>query len=200
MKSEQVYVVDRVTLHKHGFINHGFHTDNLQNLHKLIISNGHFIDRPKAEENPELKQIIPYSIITRGDKSILLVRRLSMQNEKRLHGKYSVGIGGHINPSVGATSKDPITLGLEQELNEELEISGPINYSIVGYINDDSNLVGQVHFGLVHKVIVLPETSIAIREKDLMEGRFVSQQELTSFAQQMETWSQFLVQALDEIL
>ena len=44
------------------------------------VARGFFVERPHAERNPELKQVIPYSIVVRnGD--VPLLRRLSKGGE-----------------------------------------------------------------------------------------------------------------------
>jgi hypothetical protein len=53
---------------------------------------------PKAYSLPKFIEIIPYLLI-RYDNKLFMVRRLIGQTEKRLHNKYSIGIGGHINPT-----------------------------------------------------------------------------------------------------
>ena len=55
------------------------------------------MERDYAERRPELKQVIPYGIVT-CEERVLLVRRTKGGGEARLHDKLSIGIGGHINP------------------------------------------------------------------------------------------------------
>lgn len=54
-----------------------------------------FIDRSSAEEDDKKKQIIPYVLLRDKDNNIFLYKRKG--NEKRLHGFYSIGVGGHID-------------------------------------------------------------------------------------------------------
>ena len=78
---------------------------------------GSFRDRPEAEEDPQWKQFIPYVCILH-EGSILVLQRLKTQGEKRLHGKRSIGVGGHVNPEMPG----PLPLlfrGLQRELDEE---------------------------------------------------------------------------------
>ena len=75
---------------------------------KRIVQNGLFLRRSELEEDPSFKQIIPYAIISnkepersgiRQSQSFYLFRRTSKQTEKRLHNKFSLGVGGHMNPA-----------------------------------------------------------------------------------------------------
>ena len=54
-----------------------------------------FIGRPLAEKDASYKQLIPYvTVICWGH--ILALERTAAQSEARLHGKLSLGVGGHI--------------------------------------------------------------------------------------------------------
>ena len=72
---------------------------------KRIIQNGLFLRRSELEEDPSFKQIIPYAIIS-NKKSFYLFKRTSKQTEKRLHNKFSLGVGGHMNPDDSMKSKE----------------------------------------------------------------------------------------------
>src|SRR5579863_1923036 len=59
-------------------------------------SNVLYLNRSEAEQDRRYKQLIPYALIIHGDR-ILRYRRGKGGQETRLHGLYSVGIGGHIS-------------------------------------------------------------------------------------------------------
>ena len=82
-------------------------------------------------------------ILGHGDAYFLL-RRTRKQNEARLHDKLSLGIGGHINPGLDLLG------GLQQELNEEVQIDDPYTLDFAGILNDESTEVGRVHLGAVY--------------------------------------------------
>jgi len=193
---EQVLVVPRTDLFGLTHNPHGFATRNLGFFRDRIARFSRFVDRPPAEEDPSLKQIIPYAMVRCG-KRILTLTRLAKQTEKRLHNKVSIGVGGHINPDGGLDGI--VERGLQRELDEELEIRAETKIRPVGYINDDSSPVGSVHFGLVFEVVAATE-DVRVRETELMEGGFREVSELLPLAERLETWSRFLVENLAEIL
>jgi predicted NUDIX family phosphoesterase len=193
---EQVLVVPRADLFGLTHNPHGFETRNLGFYRDRIAKFSRFVDRPPAEEDPSLKQIIPYAMVRCG-RRILTLTRLAKQTEKRLPNKMSIGVGGHINPDGGMA--EIVERGLRRELEEELDIRAETKIRPVGYINDDSSPVGSVHFGLVFEVQAATE-DVKVRETDLMEGGFRDAAELASLAERMETWSKFLVDQLDAIL
>jgi predicted NUDIX family phosphoesterase len=179
-------------------------------LRQTIARHGFFVERDHAERTPDLKQIIPYSVVLRDDE-VLLLRRLRAGGEARLHDKLSIGVGGHINPEDmpaprGGIARDPIDTGSRRELHEELEIENEVSLQRVGILNDDSNSVGAVHVGVVQ--LVRTTGRVDIREKAMLEGRFVPLSELRRRAARdgadegaaFETWSARLVESLDEWL
>ncbi|MEY2786101.1 MAG: hypothetical protein RL277_2313 [Planctomycetota bacterium] len=171
-----------------------------------LVREGFFVERPWAERSPAFKQLIPYTIVVCGER-VLLTRRTKGGGEARLHDKHSIGIGGHINPIDMETAltrgelRNPLPAGAVREIEEELCVEGRYTLSTVGLINDDSNSVGAVHLGIVHVMRV--EGSVEVREKDQLEGRLVTVEELRSLVNSganVETWSRLLVPHLGELL
>lgn len=151
-----------------------------------------FVDRDKAEHDASIKQVIPYVMVRHGER-VLLLRRLRAQSERRLWDKYSIGIGGHLNPSDGGKDFfDVLLSGLERELHEELEISTDYACRLIGCINDDSDDVGRVHFGIAFQAI-LSEDSVRVRESEKLSGQLVGLDELLSVRDGMESWSRILL-------
>lgn len=191
---EQILVVPREKLFDGKPIPYGFNNDDLKGLVERIHKHAYFIDRPKAENNPQLKQIIPYVIVTHKDK-IYTVHRLARQTEKRLHNKYSIGVGGHINPVDKGQIFGILEKGLERELHEELCVNCGYKHELIGYINYDTDDVGKVHFGMVYGLVVEDDKAVSVAEKDMMAGQFMSLPELEKLYPALETWSQLVFTA-----
>ena len=194
---EQVLVIERIKLFHGQVIPQGFSKDNLTAVLQGIRAYAYFIDRPKAENDSSLKQIIPYMLITCWD-NIFLLQRYTSQTESRLHNKYSIGVGGHINPIKKSLNvpRDIIEKALERELNEELSVKDTGKPQLIGYLNDDSNSVGSVHFGMIYQLEVKDKKLVTVSEKDLMAGRFITSHRLGDYYDRMETWSQILTKEL----
>ncbi len=156
-----------------------------------------FRPREQVEDDPSFKQIIPYLIVRHTDR-LFLSQRTPAGNEARLRGLFSIGVGGHINRSdvVGAT--DLVGAGLRRELDEELLIHGTWRARLVGVLNDDSNPVGRVHFGLVH-VIDVESPDVAVRESDVLTGRMASREDVWAVRDRMETWSRLILESADPL-
>jgi predicted NUDIX family phosphoesterase len=82
-----------------------------------------------------------------------------------------------------------------RELEEELSVPEPRDISPLGLLNDDSNAVGSVHFGVVFKISI-PGSSVTVREVDQLEGSFVPCEALGERLDEMETWSRLICEGL----
>ncbi len=155
-----------------------------------------FMDRELAEESPQFKQLIAYAIFCHEGR-ILAYARTSKSGESRLHDKMSLGIGGHINPVDGlADSLETYLAGVEREIREEVVFSGSAKQCLYAVINDDSNEVGSVHLGIVHR-FELDSDDVRPNEKKLTDMSFRSLDELAgSLYGRLETWSAICVEAL----
>ena len=158
-----------------------------------------YLNRSEAEQDKRYKQLIPYVLILCHDR-ILRYRRGKGGQETRLHGLFSVGIGGHI-----ADEDDNLFSahrgyhdGMRRELKEEVDIEAT-NEVAVALINDDSTEVGQVHFGVVHVMHVANEDVVGHRS-GIVAPEFVSIAEATKDLSAYETWSRFCLENLDALI
>jgi len=158
--------------------------------------------RSKAETDPGFKQLIPYVIIHAGNKFLSYVRGKA-GGEKRLVGNRSVGIGGHINPiddmPLFADLREAYHAAVDREVAEEVEIAPPRAKRMVALLNDDSTEVGKVHLGLVH-CWTLPSPEVNKREQMITQLGFLSAIELRGLRHELESWSQFCVDHLSQIV
>lgn len=197
---EFVYVIKRFDLFDLAFP-HGFRRPwevPLDEWIERISSRGFFVERRHAETDSTMKQIIPYCVLIRDD-SVFVLRRKERGGESRLFNLHSIGVGGHINPVDG--DRDPLLAGLERELEEEVEIDGRYSAEPLGVINDESQPVGSVHFGMVYAI--RPEGAVRVREVDQLEGEWVSIEQLTRRVkverESFESWSALIIDRIVEI-
>lgn len=192
-----------------------------------------FLERGRCEDDPTYRQLIPYVVNvfhhSDGRDGVMAYRRKS-GGEVRLDAKYSIGIGGHINPR-DATPDQAVTplaefvtaayyreeceelpewlwheiLPDEYEANGEIPTLPPPTYWIV----DNTNDVGRVHLGLlyVHHVTlrenedeVWQTLTTADVQLDGGIGRVVSPDELGDMYSRMEGWSQAVYDVLPALL
>ena len=161
-------------------------------------ASGFFVERRWAETQPDFKQPIPYVAVTRGDQ-VLALTRLNTQGEARLHGKKSIGVGGHVNPCDAEGQGDILQAACLRELGEELVLpEAPLPLRPLGLLNDDSTEVGSVHIGVVFRLDATG-AEVSIRETSAMSGGFETLSSLEESATRseppFETWSSLLLRS-----
>jgi predicted NUDIX family phosphoesterase len=161
-------------------------------LQGAVTIHGRFLDRPIAEEDPAFKQLIPYVVVRDGALAFLM-ERTAAGGDARLHGKASIGVGGHLNPI--DDGGDPLTDGLRREWSEELVADWEPEFRLVGLLNDDSNPVGSVHLGVVFEVEAAGRP-VEVREREKLTGRFANAAEVRAAWDRMETWSRLVADHL----
>jgi predicted NUDIX family phosphoesterase len=161
-----------------------------EHLASVVASRGSFMDRAEAEGDPTHKQIIPYALV-RHSESVFLLQRKTAQGEVRLHHKFSVGVGGHINPSEMELGSAVVEGGLTREVNEELHIESGYQVSQAGLINDDTTDVGRVHLGVLFEVCSM-SLDVHVRETEKMHGDWAPIERLKENYERLETWSQIV--------
>ncbi len=158
---------------------------------KRIVQNGLFLKRSELEDDPSFKQIIPYAIIS-DKQSFYLFRRTSGQTEKRLHNKFSLGVGGHMNPHDSMEPKEHYLIDeLKREFFEEVKLQNGCfieDIEFIGFINDDTISVGSVHIGLLYNIHV-SNKEVYINETDKMTADWIDRSNLAEYYEGMETWS-----------
>lgn len=199
MKKEKILVVPRQKMEAVLGSFQGFLPAKTEHVHDLLETDElHFVDRGPAETNPQLKQIIPYCILTHQGK-ILTYERGQSGGEKRLRAKLSIGIGGHINPidSLHPLKTTPKTYenALERELQEELSYESILSRQTLGFLNDDSDPVGEVHLGVV-ELLELSSDHVLPKEDSIQNPTLKSLNELESQKDLLENWSQLALAAL----
>jgi predicted NUDIX family phosphoesterase len=201
----KIMVVDRATLFSDQYFQ-GFSPAAVLDYEQIILDNYFYDRRGKVETMPQFKQPIAYIlIVNKTTRQVFAYQRSSKEgqyNEKRLAGKWSWGIGGHID-KIDLDNENPILASLQRELEEEVEISSYDPPKILGYINDDTTEVGQVHFGLLY-LITTDSKSVRPRDGEIAWGGFLSVPELQEIGNSneaaVESWSLISLTPLIEAL
>ncbi len=172
---KQALVVKRDVLFNGNYFE-GFMPKTKSDFIPIILSRFEYHERGQnLETNSALQQIIPYIwIVNPKTKKVFAYKRsVKGYSETRLMNKWSCGIGGHIEKE---DCEDPIQNGMMRELKEEVKIQEYPQPKIIGFINDDSDPVNQVHFG----VVAVAETNFDVEKGDeeIAQGRLYSLEEL----------------------
>ncbi len=160
----------------------------LAELRGAVARHGRYLDRATAENDPSFKQLIPYVVVRDSDR-VFLMHRTDAGGDPRLHGRASIGVGGHLNPVDDGA--DALMAGLRREWAEELDASWEPEFELLGLLNDDTNPVGAVHLGVVFGVEA-GGRPLRVRERDKLTGAFVEPAEVAASEERLETWSQLV--------
>jgi predicted NUDIX family phosphoesterase len=189
MSKEQVLVVARARLPDAASW-HGLRTDDLARCLDLIAREGRYAPRDAMEHDPSFKQIIPYIVLRDGERYFLM-RRTRAGADARLHDRWSIGVGGHIDPG-----DEGLPGGLLREWHEELEADFEPAFEPLALLNDDTTDVGAVHLGVVF-VADARGRPVAVRERDKLHGSFASAEEVAAVVDDLETWSRLVFEAIE---
>lgn len=176
------------------FIQSGKNHFPLKDLSKIESLPYLFIERQIAEIDNTKKQIIPYCLITCKDQIAVYQRKGS---EKRLHGKFSCGFGGHVNIEDSKESNlvKILYTSLKRELEEEINISVTNDCTLLGIIFEDETEVGKVHLGVVFYYEIEDKQSVTLSDEiQSLEWQYLND----THNQNLETWSFLAINLLME--
>jgi predicted NUDIX family phosphoesterase len=189
--AEQVLVLPRASIMADpGWL--GITADGLGAFEDLVRTHGAFRPRAAMEVDRAWKQVIPYLVLRDGPRYFLM-RRTQAGTDARLHDRWSIGVGGHLNPGDG-----DLTGGLRREWLEEVEADFEPEFTLIGLLNDDTTEVGSVHIGAVYLADAAGR-QVAIRETDKLTGAFAERSEVAAVVDRMESWSALVFAHLEAV-
>jgi predicted NUDIX family phosphoesterase len=189
VSDEQVLVVARESVpDAAGW--YGLRREGLPAFLGVIEREGRYAPRDAMEHDPRFKQVIPYLVLRDGERYFLM-RRTRAGADARLHDRWSIGVGGHLNPG-----DEGLLGGLRREWREELEADFEPVFEAVAMLNDDTTDVGAVHLGVVF-VADAAGRPVTVREHDKLTGSFATAEDVAAVAEHLETWSRLVFEALE---
>lgn len=142
-----------------------------------------------------LPQILPYIFIKCGNEYLTYARKGS---ETRLHGKRSMGFGGHVElQDLQTNIIDTITFTGGRELGEELGLKVPPVLTSE-YIYSDYDQVSQVHIGAIGFIEITDKSLIKPDETEVIDPVWQTIDDIRARIDGYERWSQVLVKHLDK--
>ena len=178
----------------------GFRPHSEVDYESRILEYHFFGRRGNLEEDPTHKQPIPYCLIINPElKQIFAYQRAGKDyDEARLRGKWSWGIGGHIEET-DTEDENPIHASMSREaLQEEVDIQGSVSPRVLGYLNEEDD-VGRVHFGILY-ILETDATVVIPKDPEIAHGELTSVQDLelicARYENKVEGWSRFALEAL----
>jgi predicted NUDIX family phosphoesterase len=185
---ERVFVVPRVAV-PGGCDWYGLRTEGLEAFVSAVEHAGTYEPRAAMERDASYKQIIPYLVLLDGPRWFLM-QRTAAGGDERLHHRYSIGVGGHLNPGDGG-----LLGGLRREWAEELDAAFVPAFDLVALLNDDTTDVGSVHLGAVY-IADAEGRPVSIRETHKLSGAFADERAVAAVVDRMESWSRLTFEFL----
>lgn len=149
--------------------------------------------RKLAEEDTAVIQLVSFYIV-RYQNKYLTYKRTKRLPESRLHGTYSLGFGGHLNPDdipslFNLIDPEQALTFIFRELREELILKEDPEVSFRGLLYDNSREVSRQHLALVYDVgMKTPQYEIGERGF-LIDSKFETLQEILDRSNEFENWS-----------
>lgn len=158
-----------------------------------------FAHRRGLETNYEYRQIIPY-VVLRSKGRVVVYQRTKEASEKRLHDKWSLGFGGHINLGDCVHENGVLDVAktihkaAKREVNEEVSIDYVYSYKTVGLLIVHKTEVDRVHVGVVQFWDVSGQ--VLAMDSELHKCQFKDVDQLGDIPK-WETWSEMVIQHLE---
>lgn len=185
--------VERMVHGREGFIQASAASFFMEEL--LSIENAHFIPRYLVEEDETYLQIIPYSYFRDDGSGDLLYYVRAEGGEARLHGKTSIGFGGHVELTELAPYADiaaTVRAAGRRELEEELDGARvDEDMEVVGLILASDSPVDRVHMGVVYR---LPLGAMPEGHSDEIASIHRGSAPEIAARQDLETWSRLVLE------
>ena len=189
MDIERVLVVPREVVPERASW-YGLRADGIDDFLAVVEEHGRYEPRASMEVDPSFKQLIPYLVLRDGEQYFLM-RRTKAGGDARLHDRWSIGVGGHVDPG-----DEGLAGGLRREWHEELVAAFEPTFTPYALLNDDTTEVGAVHLG----VVVLADAGgrpVSVREIDKLSGAFAEPSEVAAGIDHLESWSRIVFDALE---
>lgn len=167
-----IMAIKKEILFKDGYFE-GFREKNILDYEAQILANYSYYQRTAVEHDKNLKQPIGYAVIINPKlKKVFAYQRANKEkeySEKRLWGRWSWGVGGHVEKD-DLEKGNPIRISTLREVEEEAGLNAKEqDLDILGYINNDTDDVGSVHIGILY-----------VLKTDLEEFKSTNQEIITS--------------------
>lgn len=201
---ETIAVIPKEKLHqlipRQGFWKKAVNRQTLARLAEPML-------RRQAEETYEVIQLVSVFVVMHEGMYLTHMRSARLP-ESRLHGQYSMMLGGHL--SIEDFSQLTLDLFSDEndlsdctyilrELSEELILSTDPRVSPVGFIYDESRDVSRQHLGIIY-LVELPKLSYEIGERGfLLNAKMESIDEIKARRSDFENWSWTLMDNVKKI-
>jgi len=205
--AREIMVVNNEKLFKLVDRENKFYEKKENDFEKNILENYEYMIRWEAEVNYEYKQPIPYGVVVDQENRIFVYQRGwagSNAWDSRLHNKIAFWVWGHIEIE-DKDLENPLKDGLVREVEEEINLKDSDIEGVekIWYINNDSDDVSKVHFGVCY-LIKVNNTNVELLDWELDNWEFISledlEQKVNSPEYDVEAWSKILFNPIKKLI
>jgi predicted NUDIX family phosphoesterase len=184
---------------KPGYFSRGIDRSLISNLMRPML-------RRTAEEDFSVIQLVSVFVVHHAGRYLTHLRSARLP-EQRLHGEYSLMLGGHLSTDdfsqLTLDLFDDASLSdcsyILRELSEELILNTDPIVSSCGYLYDISRDVSKQHLGLVY-FVNLASDKFEIGERGfLMNSKFETPEQIRNRIERFENWSVVLLDNLERV-
>jgi len=145
-----------------------------------------------AETNKRWKQVIPYFVLVKNGM-ILTYKKNKSSSETRLHDKFSIGIGGHVNDGDG-TGMSAVRTAAIRECKEEIGVIPKLSSNKDDYVVIDiKGGAADYHIGYCQIITEWQPEGIKLSEEvDKISWKTIAELEKLD----LEEWSLFVLELL----
>jgi predicted NUDIX family phosphoesterase len=189
--NEEVLVVPLAVIQELGLDVEGYNPKTLEEMETIISKleeASYFIPRWKSDDNPEEVELIAY--ISFGNPDMLFTYKRVKNGDARGNGKWSVGIGGHINP---CDSKDLIYGSAIREIQEEVGVEVDLcELEPQGFIRCKQSAFDLDHLG-IHINVDFGIATVEEEDKMYAIGMINTPALKELFYDQLENWTKIII-------
>lgn len=165
-----------------------FNTKDKKNIWSKYDSLGMYMQKNKAEGNPEVQQLIPY-IMIRSDLFNYYVLELKNHIKDDYKNTMTLGLCDHIDYLDGL--KEPLFKASIRCLFNHVDINELKSFNFKGYVRDMGGDVND-HLGVVFLIDGVKEDDITLKTSDFI-GKWMTINELIEHYGKFENWSKYLI-------
>lgn len=160
-----------------------------------ILDNFEYQERGLMEVDDNYQQPIPYALVVNPTTEKVIVYQRGGKDsgtwDERIFWNRSLWVWWHIEREE-KDAINPMHATILKEIEEETGIKSIIDMKVLGYINDNSDVVGKYHLWVIY-LIFTDETKVAVVDGEMEKVFFKTKNEINTIMNstnhRMESWS-----------
>jgi len=180
-------------------------TDAVKQIDKLLRDKLSTLRHEIAEADATYKQLVSHIVVRTGEEFLVVQRDSGEKSAPELQGRLVLGVEGHVlanhfsKEDIGIW--DNIRSSTIYKLDDELDTTAldysSCNLTLIGIVNDESNLISIKHFGLVY-LLDTTKKLFPRTEMTLVSGFYVTLDQIERYLPRFDNWSRHIYHYLSK--